>query len=123
MPAPAVAPNTSPARSSVSGSDKIWAILSHLSCLVGVWFIVPIVVYLAMRGESEYVAENAKEALNFHISLLIYVLCCLPLAFLLIGIPVLVAIGVGSVILSIVAAIKASDGHVYRYPLTIRLIK
>jgi uncharacterized Tic20 family protein len=43
--------------------------LSHLSALLGVGFVLPLVVYLAMRKESEYVATNAREALNFHISL------------------------------------------------------
>ena len=54
------------------GSDKIWSMLSHLSALLGVGFVLPLVVYLAMRKESEYVAANAREALNFHISVLIY---------------------------------------------------
>ncbi len=76
-----------------------------------------------MRNESTYVAENAKEALNFHISLLIYALGSLLLVYLLIGIPLLVMLGIGALVLSIVAAVKASDGSVYRYPLTIRLIR
>lgn len=116
-------PATARAALAPSGNDKIWAILSHLSCLVGIWFIVPLVVYLAMRNESAYASENAKEALNFHISLFIYVLCSIPLAFMFIGIPLLVVLGIGALILSIVAAVKAADGAIYRYPLTIRLIK
>ena len=73
------------------GSDKIWSMLSHLSALLGVGFVLPLVVYLAMRKESEYVATNAREALNFHISVLIYAVCCIPLVFILIGIPMLTA--------------------------------
>ena len=53
------------------GSDKIWSMLSHLSALLGVGFVLPLVIYLAMRKESGYVAANAREALNFHISVLI----------------------------------------------------
>ncbi len=97
--------------------------LSHLSALFGVGLILPLVVYLAMRDESEYVAANAKEALNFHLSVLIYVICCIPLAFILIGIPMMVVIGLGSLVLAIIAAIKASQGQIYRYPLTLRLVK
>lgn len=104
------------------GNEKIWSMLSHLSALLGVGFILPLVVYLAMRQESKYVAENAREALNFHLSVLIYCLCCVPLVFILIGIPLLIIIGVGSLVLAIVATIKASDGHCYRYPLTLRLV-
>jgi len=105
------------------GNDKIWSILCHLSGFLGVGFILPLVVYLAMKGDSDYVRENAKEALNFHLSVLIYSLCCIPLLFVLIGIPLLIALGIASLILSIIAAMKASDNGCYRYPFTIRLIK
>ena len=104
------------------GSDKIWSMLSHLSALLGVGFVLPLVVYLAMRRESEYVAANAREALNFHISVLIYSLCCIPLVFILIGIPLLIVLGLGSLVLAIIATIKASNGQCYRYPLTLRFV-
>lgn len=107
---------------SPQGSDKLWAIFCHLSSLLGVGIILPVVVYLVMRRESRYVGENAREALNFHISVFLYSLCCLPLAFFLIGIPLLAVIGIAAVVLAIIAAIKASEGTVYRYPLTLRLV-
>ncbi len=106
-----------------SGNDKIWSILSHLSAILGVGLVLPLVVYLAMKGDSTYVRDNAREALNFHLSLLIYGVCCIPLVFVMIGIPLLIIIGISSLILAIVAAVKASDGGCYRYPLTIRLIQ
>ena len=104
------------------GSDKIWSMLSHLSALLGVGFVLPLVVYIAMRKESEYVATNAREALNFHISVLIYAVCCIPLVFILAGIPLLLVLGLGSLVLAIIATIKASDGQCFRYPLTLRLV-
>jgi uncharacterized Tic20 family protein len=104
------------------GSDKIWSMLSHLSAILGVGFVLPLVVYLAMRKESEYVAANAREALNFHISVLIYVVCCIPLVFIVVGIPLLILIGLGSLVLAIMATVKASNGLCYRYPLTLRLV-
>ena len=107
---------------SPKGSDKIWSMLSHLSALLGVGFVLPLVVYLAMRKESEYVATNAREALNFHISVLIYAVCCIPLVFILVGVPLLLVLGLGSLVLAIIATIKASDGQCYRYPLTLRLV-
>jgi uncharacterized Tic20 family protein len=108
-----------------SGSNKIWSMLAHLSVLVTpfVGIVFPLIVYLAMRQESEYLARNAKEALNFHISLIIYWLCCLPLVFIFIGIPLLFLIWPASVILAIVAAVKASDGGCYHYPLTLRFVR
>ncbi|HVV73498.1 MAG TPA: DUF4870 domain-containing protein, partial [Verrucomicrobiae bacterium] len=104
------------------GNDKIWSMLSHLSALLGVGFILPLVVYLAMRKESEFVACNAREALNFHISIFLYVLCCIPLMLVLIGIPIAILIGLGSLVLAIIATVKASDGQCYHYPLTIRFV-
>ncbi|HWA84891.1 MAG TPA: DUF4870 domain-containing protein [Opitutus sp.] len=110
---PVVAPN---------GSDKIWSILSHLSWFLGVPFLLPLIVYLAMRRDSDYVAANAREALNFHISIAIYALCCVPLVFIAIGVPLILVIGFGSLVLAIIAAIKASEGTCYHYPLTLRLV-
>jgi uncharacterized Tic20 family protein len=113
-----------PALGQPRGSSKIWSMLAHLSVLVTpfVGIVFPLIVYLAMRHESQYLAENAREALNFHISLIIYSLCCVPLVFIFIGIPMLFLIWLGSVILAIVAAIKASDGGSYHYPLTLRMV-
>jgi len=108
--------------SAPSGSDKIWSMLSPLSFYLGVGIVLPLVVYLAMRKESAFVASNAKEALNFHISIIIYGLCCIPLTFILIGIPLLIALGVASLILAIIAAVKASNGDCYHYPMTLRLV-
>jgi uncharacterized protein len=108
---------------SPTGNEKIWSMLSHLSALFGVGLVLPLVVYLAMRNESDYVAANAREALNFHISVFLYVLACIPLMFILIGVPLAIFIGLGSLVLAIIAAVKASDGRVYRYPLTLRLVK
>jgi hypothetical protein len=108
------------------GNDKIWSMLSHLSGLFGVLgfgIILPLVVYLAMRQESEYLAQNAKEALNFHISLIIYAICCIPLVFIFIGIPLYILLWVCSVVLAIIATVKASDGGCYHYPLTLRLVR
>lgn len=105
------------------GNDKLWSVLSHLSVFLGVPFLLPLVVFLVMKTESEYVAANAKEALNFHLSVLIYSVCCIPLLFFCVGFSCLVAIWIATVILSIIAAVKASEGGCYRYPLTLRLVQ
>lgn len=113
---------SSPALPVISSTDKLWAILSHLSGFIGAPLLLPLIVYLVMKQDSAYVRANAREALNFHLSLLIYSLACIPLLFVLVGIPLLIALAIGSFILAIIAAIKASDGECYLYPLTIRFI-
>ncbi|HEY3862294.1 MAG TPA: DUF4870 domain-containing protein [Verrucomicrobiae bacterium] len=107
-----------------AGRDKIWGILCHLSVFFApaVGIVVPLVVYLAMRNESDYLEANAREALNFHITLLIYGLCCFVLCFFVIGFPLLFLLWVGAIIFGIIAAIKASDGRSYHYPLTLPLV-
>ena len=116
------APQTPPPAQS---NDKLLAILCHVSPFLGVPFILPLIVYLVKRKESALVAAHAKEVLNFHISLAIYGLCSLPLVFICclpLAIPVISALALLSFICAIVAAIRASEGGFYFYPLTIRLI-
>ena len=105
----------------VSSDDKIWVIGCHLSLLLGVGFLLPLIVYLAKRQDSPLVAAHAKEALNFHLSLLLYMVVTMPL--ICIGLPLFLLIAVASVILAIIAAVEASKGGFYHYPLTIHFIR
>jgi len=115
-PVPQIAPQVD------RSNDKLWIILCHLSLILGVGFILPFIVYLVKRGDSPLVAEHAKEVLNFHLSLFLWMLCAFPFVFIVIGIPVMMALGLMAFICAIVAAIRASEGGFYRYPLTVRLV-
>src|SRR5215208_6127981 len=106
----------------VPTSDKALIVLSHLSAIIGVGFVLPFIVWLVKKNDPDNVAAHAKEALNFHLSLLLYVVLCVPLMWMLIGIPIAIIIGIAGFVLAIIAAVKASDGGFYRYPLTIRFI-
>jgi len=75
------------------------------------------------KNEYPFVDEQGKESLNFQISVTIYSIPLFVLIFVLIGIPLLILLLAADVILVIVAAVKASNGESFRYPLTIRLIK
>ncbi|HEV3270586.1 MAG TPA: DUF4870 domain-containing protein [Candidatus Methylacidiphilales bacterium] len=116
------APPLSPTPAPDTASDKLLAILCHISLFLGVGFVLPLIVYLVKRDESKLVAAHAKEVLNFHISLLIYSICAIPLVLILIGIPMIMALGLMAFICAIVAAIRASEGGFFFYPLTIRFI-
>jgi hypothetical protein len=113
-------PPAPPVRS--DSNDKLFIILSHLSLLLGVGLLLPLIVYLVKNNESPNVAAHAKEALNFHITLFIFAIAGFVLAFIVIGFFVLMATGLFGLICSIIAAVKASEGGFYRYPLCIRLI-
>ncbi|MBI2468032.1 MAG: DUF4870 domain-containing protein [Candidatus Rokubacteria bacterium] len=100
--------------------------LTALAALLGIPFghlLGPLVVWLIKKNEYPFVDEQGKESLNFQISVTIYSLPLFILIFVLVGIPLLIALFVVDVILVIVAAVKASNGESYRYPLTIRFIK
>lgn len=105
-----------------TSDEKLWIVLSHLSLLLGVGILLPLIVYLVKKGDSPAVAEHAREALNFHISAYLYMLVCAPLTLIFIGVLLLPIIAFASVILSIVAAVKSVDGVAYRYPLTLRFV-
>jgi uncharacterized Tic20 family protein len=106
----------------VTSEERTTAILCHVLSIF-FWIIPSLVIYLLKKDESAYVAEHAKEALNFQISLLIYSIVGIILIILLVGIFLLIAVYFASLILCIVAAVKASDNILYRYPFSIRLIK
>lgn len=104
-------------------SDKALVILCHLSVFIGVPFLLPFIVWLVKRNEPDTVAAHAAEALNFHLSYGLWALCCIPLTFLFIGGPLLFAIALATAVLAIIAAIRAAEGVLYRYPLTLRLLQ
>lgn len=115
---------TLPAFAAPRGNEKMWAAACHLSVFsVGIGLVLPLAVYLCYRHESDYTTHHAREALNFHLSVLLYCLCSVPLVLLFgLGVALLVMIGLGSLVLGIIAAVKSSDGALYRYPLTVRFV-
>ena len=113
----------------VSKDEQNWAMLCHLSALAG--FLVPfgnivgpLLVWLIKRAELPMVDRHGKEALNFQITVSIAIAVCIPLIFVLIGIPLLFIVGIGALILTVVATVKVSNGDFeYRYPFALRLLK
>lgn len=103
--------------------QRIFAMLAHLLGLF-TSFIGPLVIYLVMKDKKEKLAiENAKHALNFQISLIIYYAIAVVLMIILIGILLAWAIGVFGLVMAIIASIKAYEGEIYTYPLEIHFIK
>ena len=102
--------------------EKTMASLSHVLTLV-VGFIAPLVIYLSKKDQPSFALEHAKESLNFQLSLLIYFFAGFILMVVIIGILILAAIGIFTLIVVIVATLKAANGEMYRYPLCIWFIK
>ena len=136
-----------------SHDDRLWAMGAQVGALIAArvtsWFAgiagaaAALVVWFLVRDRSAFAAEHAKEAFNFNVSMFIYMCIAGLIGLLLVGgtvltlgIGALVAIPAGIVLLmalfalaiawlvfTVIAAIKAYDGEMYRYPLAIRLLK
>ncbi len=119
---------TPPSTSVTSSNIRTWTVLCHASALLGLFFhflghiFGPLIVWLLKRGDGAEIDAHGKESLNFQLSMLIYDAVAVILCFVLIGIPILLLLWVLNTVLVIVASIKASEGELYRYPLTIRFI-
>jgi uncharacterized protein len=112
----------------------MWAMWCHMSALAGLIvpfgnLIGPLIIWQMKRSEFPSVEEHGKESLNFQLSILIYLLgggiAAFVLSFFCIGfllLPILGVVWLGSIVLAIIGGIKANDGILYRYPLTLRLI-
>lgn len=109
--------------------DRQMLMLMHLSQLLFVvsgigGIIVPLILWQLKKTEIQNMDEQGKEVVNFQISLFIYYAISGLLAFILIGIPLLVVLMLINIIFPIIYGIKANNGEaVIRYPLTIRFIK
>lgn len=111
-----------------SKDERMWGLLCHITALSGYVvpfgnIIGPLVIWLIKRDEYALVADQGKEALNFQITVWLAFIACIPLCFIFIGFVLMFVVGIGALILTIIAAVKANEGFRYRYPMTLRLIK
>src|SRR6186997_1389444 len=119
-----------PAPPTTAQASHTWEVLCHAISFIGLGGVIafgnilgPLVLWLIKRHESSTIDAHGKESLNFQISMTIWGLLCVPLCIILIGVPLVIAVMITNVVLTIIACVKASQGEFYRYPLTIRFIK
>jgi len=124
----------------VSGDERQWAMLAHLSALLGYiltsgWagsaggFLGPLIVWMIKKDTMPFVDQQAKEALNFSITICIafavlwmFGIMTLGIGFL-IALPVMLVVGLYALVYTIIASMRAYEGVPYRYPIALRLIK
>jgi uncharacterized Tic20 family protein len=101
--------------------------IAHLSAFVPIPIVGqvlgPLVIWLTWRERSAFVASQAKEALNFNLTVVIVGLVGLALVLLGFGVPLLVALFLGWLGFTLLAAVRASEGIDFRYPLSLRLVR
>lgn len=105
-----------------TSDERLWAILSHI-LNIPFPFFAALIIYLIKKDDSKYVADHAKESLNFQITLIVCALISIILVLVLIGILLLWLLGIIGVVLVVVATVKAFDDKLYRYPFNLRLIR
>ena len=121
-----------------SAEERNWAMVAHLSALAGGLlsgffgglgvFVGPLVVWLIKKDTMPFVDEQGKEALNFNITCAIAFLILIVFSVMTLGIgllltvPLWVAVGIFWLVVTIIAAVKVSNGEHYRYPISLRLI-
>jgi uncharacterized Tic20 family protein/ribosomal protein L37AE/L43A len=142
QPAPAAAPAPSQAGRSVTqqvsagrtlagaggGGSTGLAMFVHLSLIIGIiipffGLIVPIVVWITKKDSDQLATANAKEAINFQITMILWVLVLIGLTIFapIFGLALAVVLGLVALIMPIVAAVKANGGDEYRYPITLHI--
>jgi len=112
----------------INSDEQTFSMLCHLSALAG--YIIPfgnilgpLIFWLMKKDQYPEVDRQGKEALNFQISLTIWVIVSAVLILLLIGIFLLIALGVLQLVMIILASVKSNNGERFKYPLTIEFIK
>lgn len=119
-------PETTPER--MNKDENMWALFCHLGGLIGLAvpplnIIVPLILWMKYRDQSEFVNDQGLEALNFQISITIYSIVSAVLILLVIGLFMLMALGLFTLVVCIIATIQSSKGVSFRYPLSMRLIR
>ena len=108
--------------------ERQWAMFAHIGTFSSMFvplgnIIAPIVIWQMKKNDSEFVVEQAKESLNFQITLFIYALISFLLVFIIIGFFLMFALVIFGLIMVIIGGIKANEGEDFRYPMTLRLVK
>jgi uncharacterized Tic20 family protein len=123
-----------PTQASVSGTaptenERTWGMLAHLSALAGLIIplvgnvVGPLVVSIARADQSSFVGAHAKEALNFNITVTLAAMVCVLLMLVFVGFLLGSALFIAWLVMTLIAAIRASEGASYRYPLSLRFVK
>ena len=113
--------DTSKMNTSPSNDDKNIATITHIGGTV-FSFVPSLIVWILKKDENPYIEDQAKEALNFQITMVLAYMLAGVLSWVLIGLIFFPVIWVLNIVFCIIAAISTSKGETYRYPFCLRLI-
>jgi uncharacterized Tic20 family protein len=120
--------------------ERQWAMFAHLSAIAGGLLtsntlggigcvLGPLIIWQIKKDTMPFVTDQAKEALNFNITVALALLILVLLGVGTLGVgflvtaPLMLILGVAALVFTVIAAVKANDGVAYRYPFALRLVK
>ncbi|MEE6273013.1 DUF4870 domain-containing protein [Georgenia wangjunii] len=120
-------------RPPAGADDRAIAVLAHLSPLIAMvlsagWlsFVGPLLVWVLMRQRGELVRNAAASAFNFNITVWLATIAGWICLFTIILIPLAIVLWIGAfvlqVVFSVIGAVRANRGEVYRYPMQIAIL-
>jgi len=109
----------------ISSDTNMWTMFIHLSQFLGyivllAGLVVPIVLWQVKKNDSPVIDKHGKIVVNWIITEIILYTVCILLSFILIGIPLLIILGILSIVFPIIGAVKASNGEAWKYPCSIK---
>ena len=108
--------------------SRQWSMFLHLSVLTGfivplAGLVAPIVIWQMKKDDSPKLDMHGKIVVNWVLSMILYMIVSVVLSFVVIGLPMLLALVVLNIVFPIIGGIKANNGETWRYPLSIRFMK
>lgn len=102
--------------------EKTIALIAHLGGIF-TWWLIPLILYLLKKNDSRFIGDQAKEALNFQLTMMLATFVSGLAVFLLVGIVLVPLVLLYHLVGCILAAIAVNDGKLFRYRYCLRLIK
>ncbi|WP_299361851.1 DUF4870 domain-containing protein [Winogradskyella sp.] len=109
-------------------TDNQLLVITHLTQLLTYitgfgGLIVPLIIWATQKDRVEGMDAHGKAILNFQLSIIIYCILSIPLILVLgLGIITLIILGIVAFVMPIVNAIKASNGELPSYPLSLNFV-
>ena len=113
--------------------SKSLGMLAHLLGILAGW-LGPLIMWLIKKDTNPFVADQAKEALNWELTMLIIllplelitVIASIATRMVVVGCLfgfLIFAVCVCNIVYCIIGAVAANKGIAYRYPFALRLVK
>ena len=105
--------------------ERTWAAIAHgagVASSVFLPILISLVIYHVKKDESRFVADQAREALNFQITIALAMLVALTSLLCVVGFALVPLVTLASLVFGLIGAIKAHEGERYRYPFTLRFV-